>query len=221
MFSGASNIAAQVGNVFLFILGISVVLLILITFLMVYFVIKYNRKKNVTPANTKGNIPLEIIWSVVPAILVMAMFYYGWTSYKVMREVPKDAMEVKVTGVRWQWIFEYANGNIADELRVPLGKSVKLVLSSPPNDVIHSFYVPAFRIKEDVVPGMTTYLWFNPTELGEYDVFCAEYCGVDHSKMLSKVMVMPEAEFQRWYESQGTPAEKVDVEKTEVENEGE
>jgi cytochrome c oxidase subunit 2 len=212
MFSGASNIANEVGNIFLFILLICATLLLLITFLMVYFVIKYNRKKNVSPADIKGNNTLEVIWTVVPTILVMAMFYYGWTGYKVMKNAPKDAMLVKVTGVRWKWTFEYENGKIADKLYAPLGRPVKLELSAPSNDVIHSFYVPAFKIKEDVVPGMKTYLWFKPTELGEYDALCAEYCGVDHSKMLSKVIVMPEEEFRKWYSQEGTPGEKVESE---------
>jgi len=220
MFSGASNIANEVGNIFLFILVICGALLVLITFLMIYFVIKYNRKKNASPADIKGNTSLEIIWTVIPTILVVAMFYYGWTGYKVMRTVPKDAMSVKVTGVRWKWIIEYENGKMTDDLYVPLGKSVKLELSSPPNDVLHSFYIPAFRIKEDVVPGMQTYLWFQPTELGEYDIFCAEYCGVEHANMLSKVIVLSEEEFQKWYESKETPVQKETKQQEESKEEG-
>jgi cytochrome c oxidase subunit 2 len=204
MISKASSYAATVDNIFLFIMGISVVLLVAITFLMVYFVIKYRRSKNIPPANIEGHTGLEVAWTVIPTILVIAMFYYGWVGFKEMRTVPKGAMKVTVTARMWSWLYEYENGKKTDVLKVPVGKPVKLELRSL--DVLHSFYVAAFRIKEDVVPGMENYLWFKPTEVGTYDVQCAEYCGLRHSYMLSKVEVMPEEDFQQWYAADGMMA---------------
>jgi cytochrome c oxidase subunit 2 len=136
------------------------------------------------------------------------MFYYGWTGFKFIRNVPKDAMVVQVTARMWTWLFEYENGKKSKELNVPVGRPVKLDLSS--QDVIHSLYIPAFRVKEDAVPKMKTYLWFKPAKVGSYDIFCAEYCGTGHSAMLSKVIVMPEEEFEKWYKGEvalAAPAE--------------
>ncbi len=197
MFSGAaSTIATKVDSAFLFILAICVVMLLLITFLMVYFVIKYRRDKNPTPTNIEGNFLLEVVWTVVPTLLVIAMFYYGWIGYREMETIPEDAMAVKVTAQMWSWSFEYDNGTRSDELAVPINKPVKLELFS--RDVLHSLYVPAFRIKKDVVPGIPTSLWFTADEEGTYDVLCTEYCGVRHSAMLSRVVVMPQDRFAAW-----------------------
>ena len=198
MFSGASNLANTVDSVFLFICSICVVLLAIVTFAMVYFVIKYSRKKNITPSNIEGNIPLEIIWTVIPTLLVLAMFYYGWIGYKEIRNVPKDAMVIKATGHMWAWSFEYENGKQSSILNLPLGKPVKVELSSW--DVIHSLYIPAFRVKEDAVPKKKNYLVFKPDKVGTYNIFCAEYCGQEHSSMLTKAVVMPEKEFKAWYD---------------------
>ncbi len=202
MFSeAASTIATKVDSAFLFILWICVFMLALITFLMVYFVIKYRRDKNPTPTNIEGNFLLEVAWTVIPTILVMAMFYYGWIGYQEMENVPADAMAVKVTGQMWSWSFEYDNGKTSNELAVPLGKPVKLNLYS--RDVLHSFYVPAFRVKKDVVPGVKNFLWFTADEEGTYDIFCTEYCGVRHSSMLAKVVVMAEEKFDAWLTGEG------------------
>lgn len=197
MFSGASNLANTVDSVFLFICSICVALLVIVTFVMVYFVIRYSRKKNIIPSNIEGNLPLEIIWTVIPVILVLAMFYYGWIGYKEIRNVPKNAMVIKATGHMWAWSFEYENGKQSKILNLPLGKPVKVELYSW--DVIHSLYIPAFRIKEDVVPNKKNYMWFEPTKAGSYNIFCAEYCGQGHSSMLTKIIVMPENEFKAWY----------------------
>lgn len=204
MIPKASSYAATVDHVFLYIVGISTVFLVAITFCMVYFVFKYHRKKNIPPANIEGHTLLEVVWTVVPTILVISMFYVGWVGFKKMRTVPPDATIVKVTGRMWSWLFEYPNGKKSDVLKVPLGKPVKLELNSI--DVLHSFYVAAFRVKEDVVPGMNNYIWFKPTKVGTYDVQCAEYCGLRHSYMLTKVEVMPEKDFQEWYSANGKVA---------------
>jgi len=198
--SGATGLSGEVVNqVFFYILAITVFLLALITFLMVYFVIRYHRKRSPQPAEIKENTWLEIIWTVVPTLLVLTMFYYGLTGFNFLKRAPQDAMRVKVIARQWSWLFEYENGLRGTELKVPVGKPIKLLLTS--QDVIHSFYAPAFRIKQDVVPGMVNSLWFQPTEVGEFDVLCSQYCGLQHAKMLTKIVVLPEEEFKKWYQT--------------------
>jgi cytochrome c oxidase subunit II len=124
------------------------------------------------------------------------MFYFGWVDFDYIRNPPKDAMPVHVTARQWSWLFEYDNGKQSDVLNVPLGRPVKLLMTSV--DVLHCLFIPAYRIKEDCVPGMTTHLWFTASELGTYDIFCTEYCGVGHSHMRSKVVVMQPEEFRKW-----------------------
>ncbi len=199
MISGATGLSGRiVENVFLYIAAISVFLLVLITFLMIYFVVRYRRNKNPKPEDIEGSLWLEITWTIVPTILVLTMFYYGYTGFSTLRKVPEGAMKVKVTARQWSWLFEYENGVKTDELKVPVGRPINLLLTS--QDVIHSFYIPAFKIKQDAVPGMVNHLWFKPIEVGTYDVLCAEYCGLQHSYMLTKVTVVPEEEFNQWYQ---------------------
>jgi cytochrome c oxidase subunit II len=196
MFSDATNLTRGVDVAFMVTLVMSLALLILITGLMIYFAIKYSRKNNPNPSKTKSNMKLEIIWTVVPTILVMLMFYYGYIGYKQMAEIPEGAMEIKVVGKMWAWSFEYPNGKLADELWIPVGIPVKLEITS--QDVIHSFYVPAFRQKKDAVPGKKNYMWFISNEPAVYDIFCAEYCGDRHAYMYSKVNAVTETEYTEW-----------------------
>jgi cytochrome c oxidase subunit 2 len=209
--SGATGLSGRVvDNVFLYILVICIFLLGLITFLMVYFVIHYRREKHPQPADIEGSTWLEVTWTVIPTLIVLTMFYYGLTGFEFLKKVPEGAMVVKVIARQWSWLFEYANGIKDMELKVPVGKPVKLLLTS--QDVIHGFYAPAFRIKQDAVPGMTNYLWFQPTQAGEFDVMCSQYCGLEHSHMLTKIVVLPEEEFTKWYQSrQQQPAPVVSV----------
>jgi cytochrome c oxidase subunit 2 len=187
-----------VDQVFFYILVITIILFSLITFLMVYFVIRYQKKRNPQPTDIPENIWLEIIWTVVPILLVLTMFYYGLTGFNFLKKSPTDAMKVKVIARQWSWLFEYENGTKSTELKVPAGKPVKLSLTS--QDVIHGFYAPAFRIKQDVVPGMTNTLWFQATQVGTFDVFCTQYCGLQHANMVTKIVVLPEDEFNQWYQ---------------------
>jgi len=197
--SWATGLSGEVvDQVFFYILTITVFLLGLITFLMVYFVIRYRKKRNPQPADIHENTWLEIIWTVVPTLLVLTMFYYGLTGFNFLKKAPIDARKVKVIARQWSWLFEYENGMKSTELKVPVGKPVKLSLTS--QDVIHGFYTPAFRIKQDVVPGMTNSLWFQPTEVGTFDVFCTQYCGLQHAKMVTKIVVLPVEEFNQWYQ---------------------
>ena len=194
-----TKVAAQVDQVFLLIFGVSTVILIAITALMVWFVIRYHHTRHPKAADIRGNLLAEVIWTVIPSILVMGMFYYGWASFKALRSVPADAMRVQVTARMWSWVFEYENGKRASTLYVPLDRAVRLDMTSV--DVIHSFFVPAFRIKMDTVPGMQTHAWFQAQREGSYDILCAEYCGLRHANMLSTVEVMDPDDFRTWYES--------------------
>lgn len=191
-----------VDPVFMFIFWICLALLIGITATMVFFVIRYHRSRAPQPTSqAEGNLWLEIIWTALPAVLVLAMFYYGWAGYLALRNVPKDALPVTVTARMWSWSFTYANGKTSPKLYVPVGKPVRVELVS--QDVLHGFYLPAFRVKRDVVPGMKNYAWFVATRPGSYDLFCSQYCGVGHSKMITTVEAIPPAEFAAWLEQGG------------------
>lgn len=182
---------------FWYILGISIVLLFGITVVMVWFVIKYRRSKNPVASDIRDNYLLEIIWTVIPTLIALSMFYVGWQSYLGLRTVPKDAMDIEVIAQQYSWIFVYQDDKESEnELVVPVGKAIKLNISSV--DVIHSFFLPAFRIKVDAVKGMPTYAWFFADKVGEYDIQCTEYCGVDHSAMVAKLRIVPEEEYLAW-----------------------
>jgi cytochrome c oxidase subunit 2 len=196
MFKGASNFAGSVDSVFLYITIISLVFLIGLTFAMVWFTIRYSRKRHPKPVQIKDNMKLEVAWTVIPLILVLSMFYYGYTVFVPMRNIPDDAMLVKATGRMWDWTFEYPNGKKTRELVLPVDKPVKFDLTSV--DVIHSFYIPAFRVKEDMVPGKITSMWFIPTIKDTFDVFCAEYCGQRHSFMTTYAIIISDEDFEQW-----------------------
>jgi cytochrome c oxidase subunit 2 len=199
MRTGASTFAEGVDLSLYIIAGISVFFLVGITAVMIYFVFRYSRKRNPKATNIEGSNTLEVIWTVIPTILVLVMFYYGWMGYKPMREVPDNAIEIEAYAQMWKFSFQYPDGKVTDSLVVPVNQPVKLNLHS--RDVLHSFYVPAFRIKEDMVPGGQNYLWFNPNLEGRYDILCAEYCGQLHSYMLSTITVVSDAEYQTWLTS--------------------
>lgn len=196
MFDDVSNFVNSVDGTFLFTLVVSIFFLVLITFLMIFFVIKYSRKRNPKGTNIHGNMGLEIAWTGIPTILVLIMFWYGWQGYKEMVDVPKGAMLVKVTAQMWKWSFQYEDGKKTDTLYVPVNKPIKLILNS--NDVNHSFFIPAFRLKKDVFPNRERVAWFIAKETGSYNIACSEYCGLNHSYMYSKIIVLPEEEFKNW-----------------------
>jgi len=193
----ASTAAAGVDAVFLFIVALSVAVLIFITFLLVYFTIKYSRKRHPKGVDIEGNTSLEITWTIIPTVLFLIMFYFGWTNFDYMRDVPRDAMVIQVTARQWAYSFTYPNGKRTTELYLALNQPVKVELRSL--DVIHGFYVPAFRIKQDMVPGKENYTWFIPSMLGSFDIECTVICGVSHAEMLSKAVVVPVDEFKAWY----------------------
>lgn len=196
MFDGASNLAQGVDNAFFFIFAVAFVFIVGITAFMIYIVIKYKRSKGKPAMQFSKNVKLEVIWTIIPIILVILMFYYGWVGFAPMRKVPKDALEITAIGRMWEWEFDYGHGKVAKELVIPVNKPVRLNLKS--EDVNHSLFIPAFRVKEDVVPGYDNYLWFTPYYIGDYEILCTEYCGLLHSSMVSKTRVLPENEYEDW-----------------------
>lgn len=192
----ASNFVEGVDFSLYLILGISVFFLVGITIVMVYFLFRYNKKRNPVATNITHNTYLEIVWTVIPTILVLIMFWYGWTGYKPMLTAPDDAMEIDAIGQMWKWTFKYPDGKTCDSLVIPINEPVKLNLIS--KDVLHSLFIPAFRVKQDVVPGVDNMMWFTGQKLGTYDILCAEYCGQLHSYMLSTCSVVEKDEFETW-----------------------
>jgi len=193
----ASNFVKGVDTSFEIILGIIFFFLIAITATMIYFVFRYRKEKNPKATQIHGSVSLEILWTVIPTALVMVMFYYGWMGYKPMKDVPDDAFTIKTVGRMWNWQFQYENGKTTDTLYVPKDRAVKLDLIAL--DVLHSVYIPSFRLKQDVVPGQEQMMWFIPGREGEFDLFCTEYCGLQHSYMQTSVIVMPQEKFDSWY----------------------
>lgn len=193
----ASTVAHDVDLVFNVITWISIFFFVLITILLGYFMVKFRRRDHYAKAtsNVTHNTPLELTWTIIPLILVIAIFYVGMEGYLNLRRPPAGSYEVHVTAQRWSWNFSHRNGcSEPNVLRVPVGRPVKLVMESA--DVLHALFIPAFRVKQDIVPGRITNLWFQATKPGTYDLFCAEYCGKDHSQMHAEVIVYSEDEFQ-------------------------
>jgi len=200
MLPGAnSTIAGDVDSLFNFILYTTGIIFILVVVIMMYFAIRY-RQRSTSAEVTSGsdqNLVLEVVWTVIPSFLVMVVFFWGFKLYMKMNIIPKDAIEIKVTGQKWFWTFDYPEGiNMTNELVIPVGTPVKLLMSS--QDVIHSFYVPNFRTKMDVLPNRYSQVWFQSDDPGEYDLFCTEYCGKGHSEMIGKVKVLPRDEYVAW-----------------------
>jgi cytochrome c oxidase subunit 2 len=193
----ASNFVSTYNTAFYVIAGISLFLLIGLTLIMLYFIFRYNRKKNKTAIQNEGNTRLEIIWTVTPILLVLVMFYYGWAGWKPMTKAPKDTLNIESVARMWSFSFIYENGKQSPDLVVPINTPIKINLVSL--DVIHSLYIPAFRVKSDMIPGREKVMWFLPQREGEYDLYCAEYCGLQHSYMNSTVKVLSKENFDSWY----------------------
>lgn len=202
MFLGPANTTGKVDSAFFFIVASAAILLVLVMTVMIVFLVRYNARRHPRPEAVKESLLLEVVWTIIPLGLVMLMFYFGWVNFEYIRNPPPDAMEVDVTARQWSWLFHYDNGKEDGVLRVPVNRPVKLIMTS--QDVIHCLFIPAFRIKEDCVPGLKTHLWFNANEIGSYNVFCSEYCGLGHSHMRSSVIVLSEKDFDAWYHAQIT-----------------
>ena len=193
----SSTHAVGVDSLFYFIFYICAFFFTLIVGVMIVFVWLYRRRPGVEPGETRNyNTPLEIFWSVIPLAIVVVIFYRGFISYMELRTSPPESYEIRVIGQKWQWIFKYPNGYIDNELHVPVDEPVRLIMTS--EDVIHSLFIPAFRVKMDLVPGRYTRTWFRAIEPGEYDLWCAEYCGTEHSDMVTSVIVHEPGQFEPW-----------------------
>ncbi len=199
----ASKYASEVDALYNYLLGISVFFTVAIVAVILWFAIRYQRRADSDrPEATRDGKLLEILGSVIPFLLVMTIFFWGAKLYFDARIPPKDAIEVLVTGKQWMWKLQHPNGKREiNDLHVPVGVPVKLTMTS--EDVIHSFYLPAFRKKMDVVPGKYTQMWFQAEEEGVYHIFCAEYCGTEHSLMVGKLYVVSPAAYEAWLSTGG------------------
>lgn len=200
----ASNFVATFNTSFYFITGISILLMAGLTIVMLYFAFRYNKKKHKVAIQSEGSTKLEIIWTVVPILLALAMFYYGWAGWKPMTKAPRDAINVTSTARMWSFSFQYENGKQSPDLILPVNTPVKIKLVAV--DVIHSLFIPAFRIKSDMVPGREKMMWFLPQAVGEYDLYCAEYCGLRHSYMNATVKILSKEDYSAWYGDTSTVA---------------
>ncbi len=206
----ASTFSWQVDALYMYLIAISIVFSVLIVAAIFIFSLKFREKeKYATPPEIHGSIALETIWSIIPFAISMTIFLGGAIVYYNQYRIPTEAMEVFVVGKQWMWKLQHQTGHREiNELHVPVGTKVKLTMTT--EDVVHSFSVPAFRTKADVVPGRYTYLWFEATKPGKYELFCAEYCGLNHSGMIGYVYVMEKNDFANWLS--GTTAGQTPVE---------
>jgi cytochrome c oxidase subunit 2 len=200
----ASTTAAQIDSLYFVLLGLSLVFAVLIAGFVIFFGIRYRRDADVNRSNPlHESMALEFGWSFIPFLLAMGIF--GWSAlvYFNIYSPPADSLEIYVMGKQWMWHIQHPSGKSEiNELHVPINQPVKLLLTS--QDVIHSFYVPAFRLKQDALPGRYTTMWFEATKAGEYHLFCAEYCGTDHSRMIGKVVAMEPQDYQAWLSGSGS-----------------
>ena len=254
MFDSVSQYADQVDGGMLYIIGFSILMLIGVTIVMLAFVFKYHHKRHPKPKQTHGSLALEMVWIVIPTIIVISMFWVGWVDYGNLKANEDYDEMIKINVRNWEWYFNYDNGiqlksdiikdldqrsdlverkkedNRSLELKtnefvLPVGKRIKVMLvgddETIPADFIHSFYLPAFRIKEDIVPGRTTFLYITPEKEGTYTLTCTEYCGQWHSRMYANVKVVPADEYYAWKADNDPEKEEVAEEATEETNEEE
>jgi cytochrome c oxidase subunit II len=205
----ASSVAGEVDALFLFILGVTGIAAIGIWIALLFFAIRYRRRSDAErPGVIEGSLVLELTWTIIPFLLMCVMFVWGTKVFFHLNRPPDDAMSVSVVGKRWMWKLQHPTGQReVNELHVPVGRAVKLMITS--EDTIHSFYVPAFRIKKDAVPGRYNVAWFRATKTGTFHLFCAEYCGTEHSRMIGRVVVMEPEEYQVWLAGGPTPESPV------------
>ena len=193
----ASTVAGGVDWLFNLILVISAFFFSLIVVLMLVFVIRYRRRPGIEQKTAPNHsTPLELTWTLIPVGIVVYLFYAAFTTFMDMKTPPRNAYDVRVVARQWSWLFQYPNGVETNELHVPVERPVLLTMSSL--DVIHGLYIPAFRVKMDIVPGRYTQTWFQAVNPGEYDLYCSQYCGTNHSGMITHVVVHPPGEFDRW-----------------------
>lgn len=199
----ASNFAGNVDTLFSFILLTCLFFSVLVTLLIILAALKYKRKTvGEVGSADHGNMVLEVGWTLIPLVIALGMFAWGAAVYVNYRTAPKDTLDIYVVGKQWMWKLQQPNGRKeVNELHVPVNRNIKLIMGS--EDVIHDFYVPAFRVKMDVVPGRYNTMWFRPTKIGKYHFFCSQYCGTNHAVMGGWVTVMDPAEYAAWLSDEG------------------
>jgi len=200
----ASTMATRVDTLYFFLVALTAFFSLLIAGLIVYYAVKYKRRRpDSVGAAIHGGLVLELTWTIVPLLITMVIFVWGASVFFAMARPPDETTNIYVVGKQWMWKFQHLDGQREiNELHIPVGRPVKLIMTS--EDVIHDLFVPAFRMKADVVPGRYTSIWFQPTKPGRYRMVCAEYCGTKHSGMTGEVIVMDATEYQTWL-SGGTP----------------
>jgi cytochrome c oxidase subunit II len=205
----ASQQASQIDLLYFFISAVTIIMTLLIFAAIIFFAYKYRRSAHPHPTQIEGSTKLELFWSITPFLVMLVMFAWGAQLYYAAQNPPKDAMEIFVTGKQWMWKIQYPNGTrLINELYVPVGQPVKLTMAS--EDVIHSFSIPAFRVRHDVMPGHYNSLWFTATKPGDYHLFCTEYCGLWHSKMNGWVHVREPKEWADWVSGGGAQGSLAD-----------
>ncbi|HEX8455764.1 MAG TPA: cytochrome c oxidase subunit II [Pyrinomonadaceae bacterium] len=209
----ASTVSGQVDALYTYLVAITLFFSILVAALIFYFAVRYRRRsENELPRPIAGSVKLETMWTVIPFLISMTIFVWGTSLYFSLYRPPKDAIEIFVVGKQWMWKFQHTEGQREiNELHVPVGAKVKLTMTT--EDVIHSFAVPAFRIRSDVVPGRYTYAWFEATKTGRYHLFCTEYCGTNHSGMTGWIEVMEPTAYQAWLSGGGSDSPAAQGEK--------
>lgn len=199
------HLAERVDASFLFIFLVGLFFFVITQGALIYFAIRYRRRTREQEVETPyitGSHLLEIIWVVIPSLLLAAIFAYGYVVFRDIRTPPPGAAEINVTAKQWLYLFKYPNGRTAiNEVRVPLGRPIKFILTSA--DVLHGFYLPEFRLKQDILPGRYTFLWLEPTRVGKFDIYCTQYCGTGHSTMRATMIVMSGKEYGNWSAAKG------------------
>lgn len=194
------QLAEEVDALFIFILLVGLFFFLITQGALIWFAVRYRKRKGEKEPDTPyitGNRLLETVWVVVPSILILAIFIYGYLVFRDIRTPPPGAAEINVTARQWLYLFKYPDGRTAvNEVRVPQGKPLRFVMTSA--DVIHGFYLPEFRLKQDILPGSYTSLWLQPEKEGKYDIYCTQYCGTGHSTMRAVMIVMPDEEYREW-----------------------
>jgi len=213
-----ADTAPPIDKAYEFIFWFSVVFFVAVNVAMIYFVMKYKRKKGVKPEPTGHFMKLELFWTITPTIFIFFLFHAGFTGYIRNATAAEGATEIRVRGKKWNWEFEYPTGDRApSELTLEVNRPYKMIISS--DDVLHSFYIPEFRMKRDAVPGQYSFIAFTPTVAGDAHVFCAEYCGNSHSGMLASVKVLPREQYKEWQKTLGKKPKQCGTPPAECTNE--
>jgi len=199
----ASTFAKDVDALYFFIFAVSAFFAVVVALAVIYFGIRYHKTHDgEIGARIEGSLPLELLWSVIPTIIAMVMFGWGASVFYHLRRPPAEAMHIYAVGKQWMWKFQHLEGQREiNELHIPAGRPIKITISS--EDVLHSLFFPAFRTKTDAIPGRYTELWFEAQTPGQYHIFCAEYCGTNHSGMIGTVTVLEPAQYQVWLQGGG------------------